>query len=296
MPDTQPATVTVCTVQPAVTWNRPRETFQRIEALLANATTNHEIDIVVLPEHFNAATEDENSQAAAINAFDRGLDDATHLPMNGEAHWEAALSFAANLARRHQVNVVAGSVERLVPEDASRINATHVFDRQGQDVGSYRKRKLFQFERRRGVVPGREPLVIEMEGVRCGVLICADLWYPELVREIAADVDVLCVPSQTVIRPESDPAYARLLWHSLAMTRAQENVLAVIISDQAATSKAHYRCGGVATITDPSAQPDWRSIQRQLLEGQEGTLVSTIDLQRLGAFREYRRGAGLLPY
>ena len=73
-----------------------------------------------------------------------------------------------------------------------------------------------------------------LDGVPCGVLICADLWYPEQVRELAASADILCVPAQTTIRPESQPAYARLLWQTLAMTRAQENVLAVVVSDQAA--------------------------------------------------------------
>ena len=162
-------------------------------------------------------------------------------------------------------------------------------------MARYNKRQLFGFERRKGVQPGQRSLVVDLEGVRCAILICADLWHPELVREVAQNADLLCVPAQTTVRPESQPAYAHLLWHSLAMTRAQENVLAVAVSDQAANSLAPYRCGGVSSITDPSAQPDQSAIQHRIDDGNEGYLCAQIDLERLDQFRSYRRQNGLLP-
>lgn len=266
-------TVTLCTIQPAVVWNEPQRTFAQIDALLRQATAQAAVDLAVLPEHFNAV-------------FERA----------GETgQQEAAWAFAANLAQRYRVNLVAGSVERWEADAGRHYNTAIVLDRQGQEVGRYDKRKLFGFEKRRGVAPGHGALVVDLEGVRCAVLICSDLWYPELVREVAGVSDVLCVPAQTTIRPESDPAYARRLWHSLALTRAQENVLAVVVSDQAATSTAPYRCGGVATIVDPSAEPDLDAIQSTLEEGQAHYLITTVDLERLARFRNYRRDNGLLP-
>ena len=127
------------------------------------------------------------------------------------------------------------------------------------------------------------------------MLICADLWFPEQVRELAVTVDLLCVPAQTTIRAESQPGYARMLWQTLAMTRAQENVLAVVVSDQAASSRAPFRCGGVASITDPSAEPDPAAMQRTLQDGRSGYLIAAIDVPRLRRFRAYRRENGLLP-
>jgi len=79
------------------------------------------------------------------------------------------------------------------------------------------------------------------------------------------------------------------------MTRAQENVIAVAVSDHAATAEAPFRCGGVASITDPSAQPDMAAIQQVIEEGAPGYAVIEVDLQRLARFRAYRRAAGLLP-
>lgn len=266
-------TLTVCTIQPAIVWQEPARTFAGIAGLLAQAAATAALDVAVLPEHFDGAIAADGD----------------------EGPWCAAQSFAAELARRHRVNLVAGSVERWDTATEARVNTTVVYDRGGCELGRYDKRRLFGFERRRNVQPGNGALALEVEGTRLGVLICSDLWHPELARQLAEQVDVLCVPAQTTIRPESEPAYARMLWHTLAMTRAQENVLVVVVSDQAATAQAPFRCGGVSSITDPSAEPVLSDIQQVLAGGEEGFLLARLDLQRLARFRSYRRLNGLLP-
>lgn len=273
MPALSPNRITLCTLQPAITWDQPERTFDRIAAMLAQAVAESPIDIAVLPEHFNAVAPGEEDTG-------RGA---------------SALAFAAQLARRHELNLVAGSVEYREPGTGDRVNSAFVFNRAGQVVGRYDKRKLFGFEKHRNVRPGKGPLIVTLDGVRCGVLICADLWYPELLREIANGIEVLFVPAQTTIRPEAEPGYARRLWYSLAMTRAQENVLALAVSDQATSSQAPYRCGGVSSLTDPSAEPDLQAIQRVVDRGLEGYLLATVDRQRLMRFRRYRQQNGLLP-
>ena len=76
-----------------------------------------------------------------------------------------------------------------------------------------------------------------------------------------------------------------MIWHTMAMTRAQENVIAVAVSDHAETAEAPFRCGGVASLTDPSAQPDLTAIQRVIDGGAAGYAVAEVDLQRLARFR-----------
>lgn len=266
-------TVTVCTIQPAIVWQQPAATFDSIAGLLAQAAAAAPLDVVVLPEHFDA-----------VMAAD-----------GDEGPWHAAQAFAADLARRHRVNLVAGSVERWDAEAGGRTNTAVVYDREGNERGRYDKRRLFGFERQRDVRPGRSSLALEVDGVGLGVLICSDLWHPELARQVAGQAMLLCVPAQTTIRPESEPAYARMLWHTLAMTRAQENVLAVVVSDQAASSQAPFRCGGVSSITDPSAQPVLSDIQQVVADGGAGYLLARLDMARLARFRGYRQAAGLLP-
>lgn len=265
--------VTLCTVQPAIIWGQPERTFTAIADLVGQAAADAAPDIVVLPEHFNAAYDER-----------------------GEVReWERARAFASELARSYGINLVAGSVERWDPRRGGRFNTAMIFDRRGREIGRYDKRRLFGFEQQRGVLPGRRAFMGTLEGVRCAVLICSDLWHPELVRELCGQVDILCVPAQTVIRDEAEPAYARLLWHSLALTRAQENVLVVAVSDHAASSTAHYRCGGGSTLVDPSAEPHPSAIQQVLADGQPGYLVTVVDLVRLDQFRVYRQQNGLLP-
>ena len=266
-------TITVCTIQPKVFWQEPARTFDSIANLLAEAAAAVPLDFAVLPEHFNAAPSRDGDHSL----------------------WQAAQNFAAELARHHRINLVAGSVERWDATTQALVNTTVVYDRGGCELGRYDKRRLFGFEKRRNVRPGNDSLALEVEGTRFGVLICSDLWHPELARQLAEQVELLCVPAQTTIRPESAPAYARMLWHTLAMTRAQENVLAVVVSDQATTSQAPFRCGGVSSITDPSAEPVLSDIQQVLDDGSGGYLLARLDLRRLARFRSYRQESGLLP-
>ncbi|HSN75278.1 MAG TPA: carbon-nitrogen hydrolase family protein [Anaerolineae bacterium] len=266
-------TLTVCAIQPVIFWQKPARTFDSIAGLLAQAAAVAPLDVAVLPEHFNA----------------------TPTPDGDDTLWQTAQAFAAELARHHRINLVAGSVERWDAVAQARVNTTVVYDRGGCELGRYDKRRLFGFEKRRNVRPGNGALALEVEGTRLGVLICSDLWHPELARHLAAQVELLCVPAQTTIRPESAPAYARMLWHTLAMTRAQENVLAVVVSDQAATSQAPFRCGGVSSITDPSAEPVLSDIQQVLADGSGGYLLARLDRPRLARFRSYRQENGLLP-
>jgi nitrilase len=264
---------TVCTIQPAITWQAPARTFDAIATLVSQAAAAAPLDVVVLPEHFDAV-----------------------MPADGDqGPWYTAQAFAAALARSHRINLVAGSVERWDPVTGSRVNTAVVYDRQGNELGRYDKRRLFGFERRRNVRPGQDSLALEIDGVRFGVLICSDLWHPELARQVAGQAMLLCVPAQTTIRPESEPAYARMLWHTLAMTRAQENVMAVVVSDQAASSQAPFRCGGVSSITDPSAEPVLSDIQQVVADGGAGYLLARLDIARLARFRGYRQENGLLP-
>lgn len=265
--------LTVCTLQPLVYWQDPPRTFASLAALLAEAAAHAQLDVVVLPEHFDVALAEDGD----------------------ESNWLAAQAFASELAQQYRVYLVAGSVERWDTARQARFNTSVVYDRAGQEVGRYDKRRLFGFEKRRSVQPGHAPLVVTVEGVRMGVLICSDLWYPELARRTALDVDLLCVPAQTTIRAESQPAYARLLWRNLAFTRAQENITAVAVSDQAVNSPTPFRCGGTSCIVDPGAEPDLNALQRVLPDGETGYLIAEIDFARLARFRAYRRDNGLLP-
>ncbi|MEE4639485.1 MAG: NAD+ synthase [Wenzhouxiangella sp.] len=78
--------------------------------------------------------------------------------------------------------------------------------RDGQVLGTYDKWDLPNyavFDERRYFVPGTEPLVIEVAGVRVGVLICEDTWTPEAARAAHA------AGAQLLVSANASPYYRR---------------------------------------------------------------------------------------
>ncbi len=73
--------------------------------------------------------------------------------------------------------VVLGST-RQVDRELPR-NCVHVISNTGVIVGSYDKQRLYRGEKKY-YSPGNEPLVIEINGFKCGFLICYENCYPAL--------------------------------------------------------------------------------------------------------------------
>ena len=139
------------------------------------------------------------------------------------------------------------------------------------------------------------------------MLICADLWDPLYTRQLVGKADLLCVPAKTTVPSETHTDYARQLWWNLALTRAMENGLPIVVSDwslmrhEAAAlvdgtkvRSVHYT-SGAASITDPGKRPDFDTLQMKMGARQAGILSATIDLDAVARFRDYRRSVGLLP-
>ena len=222
-----------------------------------------------------------------------------------EAQAVGCADLESAVRRTRPAHVGLGEPHRERREDDGAIfNSTYVFDESGEYVGVYNKRILFGQEARRRRAGSGRPGVFELRGWRVGVLICADFWHPELAREISQEVDLLCVPAETVVPTREYVSYARTLWFNLAMTRAQENAVPVVVSDWAVTQlrageellvadtrRNHFTSGG-SSIVDPSARPNLDRIQSRLSHGGAGELTATLDLERVrgiwGALRGRR--------
>ncbi|MET9325722.1 carbon-nitrogen hydrolase family protein [Tsukamurella sp. NPDC003166] len=110
-------------------------------------------------------------------------------PRGGEYH--GALGA---VARHHGITVVAGYPER----DGDRVfNATTVIAPDGAELAHYRKTHLFGDLDRAVFAPGDElPVQFDLGGLRCGLLICYDVEFPEAVRTHAeAGTDLLLIPT-----------------------------------------------------------------------------------------------------
>lgn len=105
-------------------------------------------------------------------------------------------------AEVHGIDVVVGHPRA---EGEQRYNSASWL-RDGQVLGIYDKRDLPNyavFDERRYFVPGEQPLVIEVAGVRVGLILCEDTWTPEAAREAHE------AGAELIISANASPYYRR---------------------------------------------------------------------------------------
>ena len=133
-----------------------------------------------------------------------------------------------------------------VPNGKGRVFNVHVAVRDGAIVAAYRKLHLydaFSALESTNVEPGSEvPPLIEIAGLKCGLMTCYDVRFPELARRLALDgADVLLLPAAWV-RGLGKEAH----WDVLVTARALENTCYVV-----ATGECGPRNIGASMVVDP---------------------------------------------
>lgn len=134
----------------------------------------------------------------------------------GAAEGEARARLAA-AAGAAKVNVVAGLSLR---EGGDIYNTAVAFDRSGAVAGEYRKIHLFTGEPQpedRVMRAGDRRVVVPLDGVPVGLMICYDLRFPELARSLMLD------GAHLLVVPAAWPAVRVAHWSALLQVRAMEN-------------------------------------------------------------------------
>ncbi len=90
--------------------------------------------------------------------------------------------FLGKIARQNNINIVAGLIERSGP---AIYNVAVLIDREGKLLGKYRKVCLPREEIDGGITPGNSYPVFDTEFGRVGMMICWDLQFPEVARQLA---------------------------------------------------------------------------------------------------------------
>lgn len=269
----------IATLQPDLMFGPGMSNLDLIRRTVEHLAAESPLDLVVLPEIFDGNRDSTDGAQAR--------------------------QFLQTLAAECHTHVIGGSC--LIVDDAGRhCNSCFVVHRSGREAGRYDKRILFSDEADL-CKPGQRPGVFDLDSIRVGVLICADLWHPELARELRDRIDLLAVPAKSSVPCENQILYARSVWHAMALTRAMENGLVVVVADWpearhesesvvngVPTARTHFTSGS-ACIVDPSHRPDMGRIQRVLDQGKSGVIRADIDLARLATYRKYRQSVGLLP-
>ena len=160
-----------------------------------------------------------------------------------------------------------------VPADQGKVWNIQVALRGGRIVAQYRKLHLydaFSMQESVNVVPGDEvPPLLEVDGLRFGMMTCYDLRFPELARRLAVDgADALLVPAAWVKGPLKEHH-----WEVLATARALDNTCYVVAVGECGPQYRREHGGGSAGRGD---RP----------RGRAGRCCAELDPRRLAQARQ----------
>ncbi|WP_328128465.1 nitrilase-related carbon-nitrogen hydrolase [Priestia megaterium] len=184
-----------------------------------------------------------------------------------------SIEFLQSLAKKFNVNLVGGSVAVLEGQDI--FNRAVIVNRMGEIVHTYDKVHLVPMLDEQKFLTGglNQVEVFELEGVKMGVIICYDLRFPEIIRDLALEgIQVLHIVAEWPLARETH-------WNTLLRARAIENQMYVVASNVTG-AKLGVEFAGCSQIVDP-----WGDIV-QKLDQEVGELKATLDLETVPQVRK----------
>ena len=192
--------------------------------------------------------------------------------------------FLSDTARELGLWIVGGTLPMATDDPEHAANACMVYDPKGKVAARYDKIHLFRYDNGRErydeatvLVGGEQPTAFTLKDRsgkdwRVGLSVCYDLRFPELYRQLAADI--LVVPSAFTYTT------GQAHWELLLRARAIENQAFVIASAQGGLHENGRHTWGQTLVVDP-----WGAILGQHAVG-AGLVVCELDLARLQSVRQ----------
>ena len=191
------------------------EQFQEQVAGLVETAADYKCHLVVFPEYFTTQLLMLQDYRGPIHEQVRAL--ASYAPR--------FIAFMTDLAVKHQLYIVGGSIPVENEKTGGVRNRSHFFSPDG-DVGFQDKMHMTRFEKEEWIIePGTRLKIFDTDFGKVAITICYDVEFPEISRTAArAGATVLIVPSCT------DDRQGFLRVRYCAHARAIENQMFVIHS------------------------------------------------------------------
>ncbi|HSW63783.1 MAG TPA: nitrilase-related carbon-nitrogen hydrolase [Dissulfurispiraceae bacterium] len=214
-------------------WEDESRNCKTASHLLAEAA-HAQCDVAVLPEMFSTGF------TMNLAAVSDGLE---------------TTGFLAKQAKKWGINIIAGIAGKK-PHDRRGTNSALVFDRIGCLRGRYTKINAFPLTSETDSYrPGKKPVIFRIDEVLASVFICYDLRFPELFRQVSADVQVVFVIANW-------PAERMNHWEALLKARAIENQCFVVGVNRLGKDGNGMHYTGGSLVFDPLGntvvQLSWR--------------------------------------
>ncbi len=177
----------------------------------------------------------------------------------------------------------------LVEAHGDKLYNTSYVSNRGSIVGWYRKRYPVPGELAKGITPGSENLVLNIDGVRIGVMICGDVFESHIYEELGnAGVDIIFIPTTSPYRPDDSLSRKHERDQKFFVAGAELSG-AFVVKVCGVGSIFGHRLQGRSLIAAP-----WGIISRVSVqdEDSERILVATLDIDELRDFRRrYRQSS-----
>ncbi|MBN1456881.1 MAG: carbon-nitrogen hydrolase family protein [Sedimentisphaerales bacterium] len=171
------------------------------------------------------------------------------------------------LAEKLNLWVVLGSSHRLT-EPNKPYNSLYLISPEGQIVDRYDKRFCTGVDLE-NYTPGDRFVTFEINGVKCALLICFDLRFPELYRELVK-LDVRCVIQSFYNARQKGPSVHSEIMRQTMQCRAATNSMWVSMANAS---------GWLCPYPSCFIQPDGR-IVKQLEDHRDDMMVNTVDINK----------------
>lgn len=221
-------------------------------------------DFVILPEMFCCPYQTQN------------------FPVYAEEEGGPVWQQLSEYANQYGIYLIGGSMPEKDAEGKV-YNTSYIFDRQGKQIGKYRKVHLFDIDVTGGqtfkesdtLTAGDHDTVFDTEFGRMGVILCFDIRFPELARMMVNDgAKAIFVPA--AFNMTTGPAH----WELSFRTRALDNQIYMIGCAPMRDESAGYISWGHSIVTDP-----WGRVI-DMLDEKEGVLLTELDLDYEEQVRE----------
>jgi predicted amidohydrolase len=222
---------------------------------LAEAAKANGCEVIVFPEMTDTGYE--------MSAIQKTASPWPELPFNT----------AKKASRDFAVYLICGLSER----EGERIyNSLAVFDPEGNLIGKYRKTHLLPLDpvnENRYLTPGNSLEIAQIGDMKWGLLICYDLRFPEVSRQlIMKGAEALVVCAAWPFPRESH-------WQTLTKARAIENQCYVIAANRIGTDGPLTFCGSSRIIN-----PDG-TIEASASQDQQELLIAQIHRENVSSLR-----------
>lgn len=223
--------------------------------------------LVLLPEYFFATF---------------GAPDAAAGPRASAPHAPRIRALLADASRAHGVVVAAN----LIEERAGALANVGVAYEDGRETMRQEKLHAMPREAAAGVTGGAALHAANLLGRRAGMLVCADILFPEAVQVLALQgADILLNPVMSPWREADEGREARVALYVARAYDARAFVLKAAGHRRPDPSRPGPAIAGRSLVTAP-----WGVLARARDDFEDELLITDLDHARLAAFRAHQAG------